>query len=33
VSVRWLKAHPLSGHLLAKEQAEWREAGYPWRVN
>ena len=30
VSERWLKAHPLTAHLLAKEREEWRKAGWPW---
>jgi exopolyphosphatase / guanosine-5'-triphosphate,3'-diphosphate pyrophosphatase len=29
VPARWLKAHPLSAHLLAKERDEWTAAGYP----
>jgi exopolyphosphatase/guanosine-5'-triphosphate,3'-diphosphate pyrophosphatase len=28
---RWLKAHPLTAHLLARERDEWRELGYAWR--
>ncbi|MGE5090067.1 MAG: hypothetical protein ACM3QY_13145, partial [Candidatus Levyibacteriota bacterium] len=28
---RWLKAHPLSDLLLARERAEWTVAGHPWR--
>lgn len=32
VSARWLRAHPLSAHLLAKERDEWRKAGWPWRT-
>ena len=28
---RWLRAHPLTAHLLAKERREWAEAGWPWR--
>jgi exopolyphosphatase/guanosine-5'-triphosphate,3'-diphosphate pyrophosphatase len=28
---RWLAAHPLTAHLLAKELAEWGAAGYPIR--
>ncbi|MBK6803535.1 MAG: Ppx/GppA family phosphatase [Betaproteobacteria bacterium] len=32
VSARWLRAHPLSAHLLAKERDEWRKAGWPWRL-
>ncbi|MBK6601602.1 MAG: Ppx/GppA family phosphatase [Betaproteobacteria bacterium] len=30
VPARWLKAHPLTAHLLAKEQAEWRALGFAW---
>ena len=32
VSARWLHAHPLTEHLLAKERDEWRKAGWPWRT-
>jgi exopolyphosphatase/guanosine-5'-triphosphate,3'-diphosphate pyrophosphatase len=28
VSARWLKAHPLTAHLLAKERDEWSALGY-----
>ena len=31
VSSRWLGAHPLTAHLLAKERAEWAEMGYRWK--
>jgi exopolyphosphatase/guanosine-5'-triphosphate,3'-diphosphate pyrophosphatase len=31
VAARWLKAHPLTAHLLAKERAEWEALGYPWK--
>jgi exopolyphosphatase/guanosine-5'-triphosphate,3'-diphosphate pyrophosphatase len=31
VGTRWLKAHPLTAHLLDKERAEWAGAGYRWR--
>jgi exopolyphosphatase / guanosine-5'-triphosphate,3'-diphosphate pyrophosphatase len=31
VPLRWLNAHPLTDHLLAKERDEWRKAGWPWR--
>ncbi len=31
ISVRWLKAHPLTAHLLAKERAQWEALGYRWR--
>ncbi|MFO1281155.1 MAG: Ppx/GppA phosphatase family protein [Burkholderiales bacterium] len=27
----WIRAHPLTGHLLEKERDEWRRAGWPWR--
>jgi len=30
VPARWLKAHPLTAHLLAKERDEWHKAGWPW---
>jgi exopolyphosphatase/guanosine-5'-triphosphate,3'-diphosphate pyrophosphatase len=29
VPKRWLKAHPLTAHLLARERDEWTAAGYP----
>jgi len=29
---RWLRAHPLTDHLLAKERDEWRKAGWPWKL-
>jgi exopolyphosphatase / guanosine-5'-triphosphate,3'-diphosphate pyrophosphatase len=29
VPARWLKAHPLTAHLLARERDEWTAAGYP----
>jgi exopolyphosphatase/guanosine-5'-triphosphate,3'-diphosphate pyrophosphatase len=32
ISNRWLKAHPLTAHLLAKERAQWEALGYRWRV-
>jgi len=32
VPARWLKAHPLTAHLLARERDEWTAAGYPMRV-
>jgi exopolyphosphatase/guanosine-5'-triphosphate,3'-diphosphate pyrophosphatase len=32
VPVRWLRAHPLTDHLLAKERDEWRKAGWAWRL-
>ena len=31
VSGRWLAAHPLTAHLLAKECEEWGEQGYRWK--
>jgi hypothetical protein len=31
VPARWLKAHPLTAHLLEKERAEWRAQGFAWR--
>jgi exopolyphosphatase/guanosine-5'-triphosphate,3'-diphosphate pyrophosphatase len=31
VSGRWLAAHPLTAHLLAKEREEWAEQGYRWK--
>ena len=27
---RWLRAHPLTAHLLEKEAREWKRAGYGW---
>jgi exopolyphosphatase/guanosine-5'-triphosphate,3'-diphosphate pyrophosphatase len=32
VSQRWLAAHPLTAHLLAKERAQWDALGYPWKA-
>ncbi|HSS71907.1 MAG TPA: Ppx/GppA phosphatase family protein [Casimicrobiaceae bacterium] len=32
VSPRWLAAHPLTAHLLAKERGEWGELGYRWKT-
>ena len=32
ISARWLKAHPLTAHLLAKERAQWEALGYRWRT-
>jgi exopolyphosphatase/guanosine-5'-triphosphate,3'-diphosphate pyrophosphatase len=32
VSPRWLAAHPLTAHLLAKERAQWDVLGYAWKV-
>ncbi len=31
VAKRWLKSHPLSDLLLARERDEWAAAGWPWR--
>lgn len=31
VSARWLKAHPLSDHLLCGEREQWALAGFAWR--
>jgi exopolyphosphatase/guanosine-5'-triphosphate,3'-diphosphate pyrophosphatase len=30
VSARWLKAHPLTTHMLDKERREWTDLGYSW---
>src|SRR5207248_5193154 len=30
IAPRWLNAHPLSAHLLAKERDEWIALGYSW---
>ncbi len=30
ISAAWLKTHPLTAHLIAREKAEWAELGYPW---
>ncbi|HEX8010863.1 MAG TPA: Ppx/GppA phosphatase family protein [Casimicrobiaceae bacterium] len=32
VSARWLAAHPLTAHLLAKERSQWDALGYPWKA-
>lgn len=32
VAARWLKAHPLTAHLLAKERSEWAALKRPWRA-
>lgn len=32
VSSRWLAAHPLTAHLLAKERGQWQALGYPWKA-
>jgi exopolyphosphatase/guanosine-5'-triphosphate,3'-diphosphate pyrophosphatase len=31
VSSRWLAAHPLTAHLLARERAQWSALGYDWK--
>jgi exopolyphosphatase/guanosine-5'-triphosphate,3'-diphosphate pyrophosphatase len=31
IEPRWLKAHPLTAHLLEAERAEWRTAGFAWK--
>ena len=33
VSARWLTAHPLTAHLLAKERDQWQALGYPWKTS
>ena len=33
VAARWLKAHPLTAHLLEKERAEWGALKRPWRTS
>ena len=30
IPARWLKAHPLTAHLLDKEKREWSDLGYAW---
>ena len=32
VSARWLAAHPLTAHLLAKERSQWDALRYPWKA-
>jgi exopolyphosphatase/guanosine-5'-triphosphate,3'-diphosphate pyrophosphatase len=32
VSRRWLAAHPLTEHLLARERDEWIAQGYAWKA-
>jgi len=32
LSQRWLAAHPLTAHLLAKERAQWSALGYQWKM-
>jgi len=31
VPAAWLRAHPLTEALLAKERDEWKKVGYPWK--
>jgi hypothetical protein len=31
VAARWLKAHPLTAHLIVRERAQWESLGYRWR--
>ena len=31
IAKRWLRAHPLTTHLLGTERAEWVALGHPWR--
>ena len=31
VPSRWLAAHPLTAHLLARERAQWEALGYRWK--
>ena len=31
VPERWLRAHPLTAHLLAKERSQWKALGFPWK--
>jgi exopolyphosphatase/guanosine-5'-triphosphate,3'-diphosphate pyrophosphatase len=33
VAPRWIAAHPLTTHLLEKEQAEWEALGYPFKLS
>ncbi|MEO6564653.1 MAG: exopolyphosphatase, partial [Casimicrobiaceae bacterium] len=32
IAARWLKAHPLTAHLLDKEREEWAALSRPWRA-
>ncbi|MFO1413274.1 MAG: Ppx/GppA phosphatase family protein [Burkholderiales bacterium] len=32
IAKRWLKAHPLTTHLLGVERGEWEAAGRPWKA-
>ena len=32
VPERWLRAHPLTAHLLDKERSQWKSLGYPWKA-
>ena len=33
ISKRWLVAHPLTSHLIARERAQWEAIGYAWRLS
>ncbi len=33
IATRWLKAHPLTTHLLGTERAEWAALGRPWHAH
>jgi exopolyphosphatase/guanosine-5'-triphosphate,3'-diphosphate pyrophosphatase len=32
VPERWLRAHPLTAHLLTKERSQWKTLGFPWKA-
>jgi hypothetical protein len=32
VPARWLKAHPLTAHMLEREAQEWTQQGYAWKA-
>ena len=32
IPARWLRAHPLTAHLLDKERSQWKSLGYPWKA-
>jgi exopolyphosphatase/guanosine-5'-triphosphate,3'-diphosphate pyrophosphatase len=32
IAASWLKAHPLTAHMLQKEAAEWAALGYRWKA-
>ena len=32
IAKRWLKAHPLTSHLLDVEREEWKALGHPWQA-